>query len=52
MATFTKRTVRAVLLHIGNTFELIIPVAYSVLRKESYVNFKSVMDNIKYTEHK
>ena len=47
----SKRSLKAVLLHNTNVYAS-IPVAHSVVIKEEYTNLKTVLEKIKYTEHR
>lgn len=47
----SKRSLKAVLLHNGNTYAS-VPVGHSVHLKETYDNFASLLDRICYNEHK
>lgn len=46
----SKRSLKGVLLHNGNTFAS-IPIAHSTKLKETYANLRIVLDKIKYSEH-
>lgn len=46
----SKRSLKAVLLHVGNTYAP-IPIAHSTKLKETYENLQIVLDKIKYSEH-
>lgn len=46
----SKRSLKAVLLHIGNELAS-IPIAYSVHLKETYSTMKLLLQNVKYEEH-
>ncbi|XP_076037944.1 uncharacterized protein LOC143030832 [Oratosquilla oratoria] len=43
-------SIKAVLLHIGNTMPS-VPVAYSVILRETYENLAFILDRISYKEH-
>ena len=47
----SKRSLKAVLLHNGNTFAP-LPIAHSTKLKETYENLEIVLEKIKYAEHK
>lgn len=47
----SKRSLKAVLLHIGNEYES-IALAHSTQLKESYENVKYVLEKIRYDEHR
>ena len=47
----SKRSLKAVLLHNGNRLPS-IPLAHSVLLKENYVTMQTILDKIKYHEHR
>lgn len=46
----SKRSLKAVLLHNGNTYAP-IPIAHSTKLKETYENLQIVLEKIKYSEH-
>ena len=46
----SKQSLKCVLLHNGNMFGS-IPIAHSVIAKETYENIKVVLELISYTEH-
>ena len=43
-------SIKGVLLHNGNTIHS-IPIAYSVILRETYENLEFILDRIKYNEH-
>jgi hypothetical protein len=47
---YSKRSLKAVLLHNGNKFAS-IPVSHSIHLKETYENLQTVLEKIKYQEH-
>ena len=47
---FCQRSLKAVLIHNTNKFAS-IPIAHSIILKESYVNMEKVLSVIKYSEH-
>ena len=47
----SKRSTKCVLLHNGNKLAF-IPIEHSVQMKETYENMFSILDRIKYVEHK
>ena len=46
----SKRSLKAVLLHIGNEVAS-VPIAYSVHLEETYSTMKVLLQNVKYEEH-
>lgn len=48
---FSKISLKAALLHYGNRLSSIL-VGYAVHMKDSYANMMTVLDSIKYAEHK
>ena len=47
----SSKSLKAVLLHNGNTFPS-LPLAHAVHMKEDYINVKTLLDKLKYSEYK